>query len=123
EEEEQVKEEEEEEIKVIPPDPISIEIGYRLIGLVDVEQGGDILERIKMIRKKYAQEMGFILPPVRIKDNLELSPNEYAILIKGVEVAKGELMLGHYLAINPGSIKDDIQGIPTQDPVFGLPAK
>ena len=121
EEEEQVQEEE--EIKVVPPDPISIEIGYRLIGLVDVEQGGDILERIKMIRKKYAQEMGFILPPVRIKDNLELSPNEYVILIKGVDVARGELMIGHYLAINPGNIKDDIQGIPTKDPVFGLPAK
>ena len=117
------KAEQEEEIRVIPPDPISIEIGYRLIGLVDVEQGGDILERIKMIRKKYAQEMGFILPPVRIKDNLELSPNEYVILVKGVEVAKGELMIGHYLAINPGNIKDDIQGIPTKDPVFGLPAK
>ncbi len=122
-EEEEEQPEQEEEIKVIPPDPISIEIGYRLIGLIDVEQGGDILERIKMIRKKYAQEMGFILPPVRIKDNLELSPNEYVILIKGVDVARGELMIGHYLAINPGNIKDNIQGIPTKDPVFGLPAK
>ncbi len=121
--EEEVEPEAEEEIRVVPPDPISIEIGYRLIGLVDVEQGGDILERIKLIRKKYAQEMGFILPPVRIKDNLELSPNSYVILIKGVEVAKGELMIGHYLAINPGNIKDEIQGIPTKDPVFGLPAK
>ncbi len=123
EEEENEEPEEEEEIRVLPPDPISIEVGYRLIGLVDVEQGGDILERIKMIRKKYAQEMGFILPPVRIKDNLDISPNSYLILIKGVEVAKGELMLGRYLAINPGNIKDDIQGIPTKDPVFGLPAK
>ncbi len=122
-EEEMQKEEEEEEIRVIPPDPISIEVGYRLISLVDVEQGGDILERIKMIRKKYAQDMGFILPPVRIKDNLEISPNSYLILVKGVEVAKGELMLGHLLAINPGNIKEDIQGISAKDPVFGLPAK
>lgn len=120
---EEEKEEQEEEIRIVPPDPISIEIGYRLISLVDVEQGGDILERIKMIRKKYAQEKGFILPPVRIKDNLELSPNEYVILIKGVEVARGELMIGHYLAINPGNVKGDIQGIPTTDPVFGLPSK
>jgi len=121
--EEEEEEIQEEEIKVVPPDPVSIEVGYRLISLVDTEQGGDILERIKMIRKKYAQELGFILPPVRIKDNLEISPNAYLILIKGVEVARGELMLKHFLAINPGNIKEDIQGIPTKDPVFGLPAK
>ncbi len=123
EQEKEEEREEEEEIRVVPPDPIAIEIGYRLIPLVDVEQGGDILERIRMIRKKYAKEKGFILPPVRIRDNLDLSPNEYRILIRGVDVAKGEILLGHFLAINPGSVKGDIPGIPTKDPVFGLPAK
>ncbi len=113
----------EEEITEIPPlDPITLEIGYRLISLVDASQGGDILERIKILRKKYAEEMGFILPPVRIKDNLQLSPNEYVFLIKGVEVARGELMIGYQLAINPGNVKEKLEGIETKEPVFGLPA-
>ncbi len=113
----------EEEITEIPPlDPITLEIGYRLITLVDSSQGGDVLERIKILRKKYAEEMGFILPPVRIKDNLQLSPNEYVFLIKGVEVAKGELMIGYNLAINPGNVQEKVEGIETKEPVFGLPA-
>ncbi|MDL1969692.1 MAG: flagellar biosynthesis protein FlhA [Candidatus Desulfofervidaceae bacterium] len=113
----------EEEITEIPPlDPIGLEIGYRLISLVDASQGGDLLERIKILRKKYAQEMGFILPPVRIKDNLQLAPNAYAFLIKGVEVAKGELMVGYQLAIDPGNVKEKMEGIQTKEPVFGLPA-
>jgi len=114
---------EEEQVRVLPPDPIGLEIGYRLISLIDAAHGGDLLERIKMIRKKYAQEMGFILPPVRIKDNLEISPNSYVILIKGVEMAKGELLIGHYLAVNPGNIKEELEGKSTKEPVFGLPAK
>ncbi len=114
---------EEETVEIPPLDPIGLEIGYRLISLVDASQGGDLLERIKMVRKKYAKEMGFILPPVRIKDNLELGPNAYSILIKGIEIAKGELMLRHHLAINPGNIKEKIEGIDTKEPVFGLPAK
>jgi len=115
--------EEEEEITEVPPlDPIGLEIGYRLIRLVDTSQGGDLLERIKLLRKKYAQEMGFILPPVRIRDNLQLSPNAYSILIKGIEIAKGELMMGYHLAINPGNVKGKIEGIETKEPVFGLPA-
>jgi len=114
---------EEEEVTEVPPlDPIGLEIGYRLIRLVDTSQGGDLLERIKLLRKKYAQEMGFVLPPVRIRDNLQLAPNAYTILIKGVEVTKGELMMGYHLAINPGNAKGKLEGIETKEPVFGLSA-
>ncbi len=111
-----------ETVEVPPLDPISLEIGYRLIKIADPSQGGDLLERIKMLRKKYAQEMGFILPPVRVKDNLQLNPNEYRILVKGVEVGRGELLIGYHMAINPGTVKEKLKGIETKEPVFNLPA-
>ncbi len=120
---EQVTPSVEPDVTEVPPlDPLTLEIGYRLIKLADASQGGDLLERIKMLRKKYAQEMGFILPPVRVKDNLQLNPNEYRILVRGVEVARGELLTGHHMAINPGNVKEEIEGIKTKEPVFNLPA-
>jgi len=103
-------------------DRLELEVGYGLIPLVDEEQGGDLLERIRSIRKQFAQEMGIIVPPLHVRDNLQLNPGEYMILIKGIEVAKGELMLGHLLAMNPGDVKREIEGIPTTEPAFGLPA-
>ncbi len=103
-------------------DLLELEVGYGLIPLVDEEQGGDLLERIRSIRKQFAQEMGIIVPPLHVRDNLQLNPGEYMILIKGIEVAKGELMLGHLLAMNPGDVKREIEGIPTTEPAFGLPA-
>jgi len=101
---------------------MELEIGYSLIPLVDTSQGGDLLERITMIRKQIAIEMGIIVPPIRIRDNMQLNPNEYAIKIKGSQVTKGELMIGNYLAMNPGNVEQEISGIPTIEPAFGLPA-
>ncbi|RLG55383.1 MAG: hypothetical protein DRN95_07915 [Candidatus Hydrothermarchaeota archaeon] len=103
-------------------DLLELEIGYELIPLVDKEQGGELLDRIRAMRSQFAQELGIIVPPIHIKDNLRLKPSAYSILIKGAEVAKGELMLGHYLAMNPGGATDEIEGIPTKEPAFGLPA-
>ncbi|MEW6116887.1 MAG: flagellar biosynthesis protein FlhA [Nitrospirota bacterium] len=104
----------------LPIDPLSLEIGYGLISLV--EEGGPLLSRIKAIRKQMVTEMGFIVPPVHIKDNLSLKPSGYSILIKGVEVASAEVMLNKYLAISPGTEKEMLEGIPTKDPAFGLQA-
>jgi flagellar biosynthesis protein FlhA len=101
-------------------DPIALEIGYGLISIV--EEGGALLSRIKAIRRQMVTDMGFIIPPVHIKDNLSLKTTGYSILIKGVEVASGEVMLGKYLAISPGDEKTKLDGIPTKDPAFGLPA-
>ena len=101
-------------------DPFTLEIGYGLIPLV--EAGAPLLARIKAIRKQMVADMGFIVPPVHIKDNLSLKPTAYSILIKGVEVASGEVLLKKYLAISPGTEKERIEGIPTKDPAFGLPA-
>ncbi len=103
-------------------DLLELEIGYELIPLVDKEQGGELLDRIRAMRSQFAQELGIIVPPIHIKDNLRLKPSAYSILIKGAEVAKGELMLGHYLAMNPGGATDEIEGVPTKEPAFGLPA-
>jgi flagellar biosynthesis protein FlhA len=103
-------------------DSLAIEIGYGLIGLVDVQQGGDFLNRIRSIRKQIAQDMGVIVPPVNITDNLKLGPRQYAILLKGVEIARGELAADRFLAINPGNVTDTIEGTPTTEPTFGLPA-
>ncbi len=104
------------------PDTLALEIGYRLIPLVDEGEGGELLERIKGIRKQFAEEMGLIVPPVHIKDNLQLKPSEYVFLIKGLEVGRGELMMGYMLALNPGNATEGLEGIPTKDPAFGLPA-
>jgi len=103
-------------------DTLGIEIGYGLIPLVDANQGGDLLERITTIRKQLATEMGIIVPPVRIRDNVQLKPNEYQIKVKGVSVASFELMVDHVLAINPGYIDEKLDGFETKDPAFGLQA-
>jgi flagellar biosynthesis protein FlhA len=105
-----------------PIDLLELEVGYGLIALVDSERDGELLERIKTVRRQMAQELGVIVPPLRIRDNLELKPGEYTMLIKGVEVARGELMLGHYLAMHPGEEPQAGLGIPTTEPAFGLPA-
>ena len=103
-------------------DPIALEIGYNLIPLVDPDQGGDLLERVTMIRRQSAIEFGLIFPPIRIRDNMRLDPNAYSIKIKGVEVGKGNIRMGKYLAMNPGNVKEKIEGEETVEPAFGLPA-
>jgi len=107
---------------LLPLDLLELEVGYGLIPLVNAEQGGELLDRIKSIRRQFAVEMGVIVPPMHIRDNLQLKPNQYSIIIKGVEVAGAELMPGHFLAMNPGDIKAEIEGIPTREPAFGIPA-
>jgi flagellar biosynthesis protein FlhA len=107
---------------VMPVDTLGLEVGYRLIPLVDKTQGGELLKRIKGIRKKFAQEVGFLAPPVHIRDNLELKPSAYRITLKGVEVGTGEAMNGQFLAINPGMASGHLPGLVTTDPAFGLPA-
>ena len=107
---------------VMAVDTLGLEVGYRLIPLVDKNQGGELLKRIKGIRKKFAQEVGFLAPPVHIRDNLELKPSAYRITLKGVEVGTGEAMNGQFLAINPGMASGTLPGLVTVDPAFGLPA-
>ncbi|MEM8514774.1 flagellar biosynthesis protein FlhA [Massilia sp. MP_M2] len=107
---------------VMPVDTLGLEVGYRLIPLVDKNQGGELLKRIKGIRKKFAQEVGFLAPPVHIRDNLELKPSAYRITLKGVEVGNGEALNGQFLAINPGMASGTLPGVVTTDPAFGLPA-
>jgi len=107
---------------VLPVDVLGLEVGYRLIPLVDRLQDGELLRRIKGIRKKFAQETGFLVPSVHIRDNLELRPNAYRIALKGVEVGQGEAFAGMYLAINPGRVLGELEGTATRDPAFGLPA-
>ena len=107
---------------IMPVDTLGLEVGYRLIPLVDKTQGGELLKRIKGIRKKFAQEVGFLAPPVHIRDNLELKPSAYRIALKGVEVGTGEAYNGQFLAINPGMATGTLQGMVTIDPAFGLPA-
>ncbi len=108
--------------KLLSVDVLSLEVGYGLIPLVDEEQGGDLLERIRSIRRQFAQEMGIMVPSLHVRDNLQLAPGEYSILIKGLEVARIELLLGYLLAMAPDEIKRPIEGIPTTDPAFGLEA-
>ena len=107
---------------VAPLDVLGLEVGYRLIPLVDKTQDGELLRRIRGIRKKFAQDVGFLVPSVHIRDNLELRPNAYRILLKGVEVGGGEAFPGQFLAINPGRVAGTVAGTPTKDPAFGLPA-
>ena len=107
---------------IVPVDTLGLEVGYRLIPLVDKGQGGELLKRIKGIRKKFAQEVGFLSPPVHIRDNLELKPSAYRIMLKGVEIGGGEAHAGQFLAINPGAVTDMLPGPVTSDPAFGLPA-
>lgn len=107
---------------VTPVDLVGLEVGYRLIPLVDKAQGGDLLKRIKGLRKKFAQEVGFLAPTVHIRDNLELKPSNYRITLKGVDIANGESHYGQYLAIDPGMVTGTLAGPITTDPAFGLPA-
>ncbi len=107
---------------VSPLDVLGLEVGYRLIPMVDKSQDGELLRRIRGIRKKFAQEVGFLVPPVHIRDNLELRPNAYRILLKGVEIGQGEAYPGQFLAINPGRVAGTVPGNATKDPAFGLPA-
>lgn len=109
-------------IGLLQIDPIALEIGYNLIPLVDPEQGGDLLERVTMIRRQSAIELGLIFPPIRIRDNMKLDPNTYSVKIKGVEVGKGTIKMGKYLAMNPGDVEESIEGEETVEPAFGLPA-
>lgn len=107
---------------VAPPDLLELHVGYGLVSFVDHSQGGELLERIRAIRKQTALDMGFVVPAVHIRDNLQLKPHEYSILLKGIQVAKGELVPRHLLAINPGHAKKGLEGKPGKDPAFGLPA-
>lgn len=107
---------------VAPLDVLGLEVGYRLIPLVDKSQDGELLRRIRGIRKKFAQEVGFLVSPVHIRDNLELKPNAYRIMLKGVEAGGGEAFSGQFLAINPGRVAGTLSGTATTDPAFGLPA-
>jgi len=103
-------------------DPLELEVGYGLVSLVDGEKDGDLLERITGIRKQFAMEMGVVVPPLRIRDNLELKPGDYQVLLKGVAIAQGSLMVGHLLAMDPGNVSEKVRGIPTKEPAFGLDA-
>lgn len=128
-EEKQVEQREVEEIRkpenvvsLLQVDPIELEFGYGIIPLADANQGGDLLDRVVMIRRQLAVELGVIIPTIRLRDNIQLNPNQYIVKIKGVEVASGELLLDHFMAMNPGTVEEDIDGIPTTEPAFGLPA-
>lgn len=103
-------------------DPIELEFGYGLIPLADVNQGGDLLDRVVLIRRQIALELGTIVPMIRLRDNIQLNPNQYIIKIKGVQVSEGEILFDHYLAMNPGYVEEEITGIPTLEPSFKLPA-
>jgi flagellar biosynthesis protein FlhA len=103
-------------------EPLALEVGYGLISIVDNTQKGDLLERIQSIRKQFAQDLGIVVPTMNIRDNLQLKPGEYVVLVKGAEIARGELMVDHFLAMDPGGVSDHVDGIPTKEPVFGLDA-
>lgn len=109
-------------VSLLQVDPIELEFGYGIIPLADVNQGGDLLDRIVMIRRQVALELGCVVPMVRLRDNIQLNPNQYMIKIKGVPVSDGEILFDHYMAMNPGYVEDEITGIPTFEPSFHLPA-
>ena len=108
--------------RLLALDLMELEVGYGLIPLVDAGQGGELLQRIKSLRKQLALDMGFIIPAIHIRDNLQLKPNEYSFLLKGVEIARGELMPGYYLTISPAEREVTVKGVQTKEPAFGLPA-
>ncbi len=103
-------------------DPIELEFGYGIIPLADVNQGGDLLDRVVMIRRQVALELGCVVPMIRLRDNIQLNPNQYLIKIKGIPVSEGEILFDHYMAMNPGYVEEEITGIPTFEPSFHLPA-
>ncbi|MCC5909814.1 MAG: flagellar biosynthesis protein FlhA [Clostridiaceae bacterium] len=104
-------------------DPIELEFGYGILPLADASQGGDLFDRLVMIRRQCALELGIIVPMIRLRDNIQLEPNQYIIKIKGVEITAGEIIFDHYMAMNPGMVDEEIEGIDTVEPAFGLPAK
>ncbi len=103
-------------------DPIELEFGYGIIPLADVNQGGDLLDRVVMIRRQIALELGTVVPIIRLRDNIQLNPNQYIIKIKGIQISEGEILFDHYMAMNPGYVQEEITGIPTFEPSFHLPA-
>lgn len=103
-------------------DPIELEFGYGIIPLADVNQGGDLIDRVVMIRRQIALELGMVVPIIRLRDNIQLNPNQYIIKIKGIQVSEGEILFDHYMAMNPGYVEEEISGIPTFEPSFHLPA-
>ncbi len=103
-------------------DPIELEFGYGIIPLADAAQGGDLLDRVVMIRRQIALELGTVVPIIRLRDNIQLNPNQYIIKIKGIQVSEGEILFDHYMAMNPGYVEEEITGIPTFEPSFHLPA-
>ncbi|MCL2164295.1 MAG: flagellar biosynthesis protein FlhA [Oscillospiraceae bacterium] len=109
-------------VSLLQVDPIELEFGYGIIPLADATQGGDLLDRVVMIRRQLALELGMIVPIIRLRDNIQLAPNEYVIKIKSVESARSDLMLDQYMAMNPGYVEEAIDGIPTTEPAFGMPA-
>ena len=109
-------------MKLLTVEPMEAEIGYAIIPLIDPSQGGDMLDRIGTIRKQMALEMGIIVPPIRIRDNIQIKPTEYILRVKGAEAGRGELLPDHYLAMNTGAAEEDLIGVPTKEPAFGLPA-
>ena len=123
------EEEEAEEIRqpenvnsLLQVDPIELEFGYGIIPLADVNQGGDLLDRVVMIRRQIALELGTVVPIIRLRDNIQLNPNQYIIKIKGIQISEGEILFDHYMAMNPGYVQEEITGIPTFEPSFHLPA-
>jgi flagellar biosynthesis protein FlhA len=107
---------------LLPLDVLELEVGYGLIPLVDEKQEGDLLERIRAIRRQFAMDIGLIVPPLHVRDNLQLKPDEYVLLLKGIEVARGSVMMNYLLAMNSGDARREIEGIPTREPAFDLPA-
>jgi len=107
---------------LLPLDTLQLEVGYGIIPLVDENQKGDLLERIRGIRRQFALDMGILVPPLHVRDNLQIKPDEYVLLLKGVEITRGELMMGYQLAMDSGTAKREIEGIPTTEPAFNLPA-
>jgi flagellar biosynthesis protein FlhA len=116
------KEESSEVAPVAPLDPLTLELGYALVPLVDKDKGAELLERVQRLRRESALDLGLVIPKIRILDNMALDPSEYCLKIKGVEVGRGRIRMGYYLCINPGGARDDIPGERTTDPTFGLPA-
>lgn len=109
-------------VSLLQVDPIELEFGYGIIPLADVNQGGDLLDRVVMIRRQIALELGTVVPIIRLRDNIQLNPNQYIIKIKGIQVSEGEILFDHYMAMNPGFVEEEITGIPTFEPSFHLPA-
>ncbi len=109
--------------KLLNVEQIEMEFGYSLLHLVDEKSGGDFIDRVVMFRKQFAMDMGMVIPSVRMTDNPEINPNQYVIKIKGEEVARGEILSDHYLALDNGDVVDPVDGIDTVEPAFSIPAK